>query len=796
MMAFFPEDIDSVLEYDKLIQIATEYCKGVPGRELLNNISFSTDLAVIESQLDETSEYLNALQASDALPLENYSEIRNFTRFLNIHDYSLDLEQIVDLKIVLGLNKQLAAWAASDAHTTNYPLLSNQIKQTNYDDRYLIKINKIVDDQGNIKSTASEQLIKIRKAIGVKKNELERAFDQIAATYKSKNQLTDTVESFRNGRRVLSVPVEFKRQIPGIIHDESATGKTVFIEPEPMIAINNDLSVLEHAEIREIARIIKQLCNDLSEGQNDFDAYLMLVAHLDFVGAKAQLALLYNGERPKVLPTPQIKLYKAFHPLLLLKNNKLGKKTIPFDLLFREGERILIISGPNAGGKSVLMKAVGLLQLMIQRGLLVPAFNESEFGIFTKIFADIGDKQSLEEDLSTYSSHLKSMKYFTDHVDARTLLLIDEFGSGTDPDVGGAIAESVLRYLNQKKAHGVVTTHYSVLKLFAHNEPGLVNGSMLFDTTHLLPTYRFKLGSPGSSFAFELARNNGIHKAILHRSEQKLGSKKYKVDRLLNDLQNEKHQLENELKDVQAKEKQLDKLIATYNQQSRDFEFKRMKLRQEIKEHQLSVNAKQNDFLDERIKEISRENNLDKIKALAFQKKKEREQLSGQIVELKDQLKEPNKNEIIKSLEVGDYVKLISSGTPGHVTEILKDQAKVNVGTMTVIVPISQISIEREPQDLRRQKAVKLDMVTTPQMAKNKIDLRGLRRDEALGQLEEFIDQAIIAGKSFVEILHGKGDGVLKLAVKHKIREYNLKMEITHPAPEYGGDGITIVTIG
>ncbi|HPB52355.1 MAG TPA: Smr/MutS family protein [Saprospiraceae bacterium] len=793
---FYPNDIFQVLEFDRLLILAESYCKGEAGKRLLKNVRFHTNPDEIERLLSETMEFKLSLDAGDSFPTGNYTDIDTFLKYLKITDYFLEVEHINELRSVLEIMKNLDRFASSSGNTKNYPVLTQKILDQGYIPTYLQQINQILDDQGKVKNNASEDLVKIRRAISAKKSELERAFDQIAAQYKSKGLLSESSESYRNGRRVLSVPAEHKRKIPGIIHDESETGKTVYIEPEPVILLNNDLFELQHEELREIVRIIKKLCNNLATGYDDFVRYLDCVAYLDFVGAKAQLAKLYGGDKPQIVSHPNLNFIKAFHPLLYIKNHKTGKKTIPFDLNMSDDNRILLISGPNAGGKSILMKAVGLIQVMAQCGFLLPVYKESKLGIFKNIFADIGDKQSLEEDLSTYSSHLKSMKFFTDQTNSETLILIDEFGTGTDPDVGGAIAESVLAFLNRKKCMGVITTHYSTLKLFAHNNSGVTNGSMLFDSNGLKHTYVFKMGSPGSSFAFELATSNGLPAVVLHHAEKKLGSKKYKVDRLLNDLQSDKNKLNKQITDLEKKQQQLDKLIANYERQLAEYEFKRKKFRQEVKEFQLkSINA-QNEFIEDQIRELSKEKDLDQIRELALKKRAERERLVAEVNSLHNETLRISKTAMHnKPIETGDFVRLKSGDTTGTVEEILKDKAKVSVGGLTVLIPISQLIAERKPQDLRRVKGVFTDILSDVSKVKDKIDIRGLRVDEAMQQLQEFFDQALIAGKINLEILHGKGDGTLKRIVKQKLKEYNLPMQISHPAPDAGGDGITLVHI-
>ncbi|HMQ62037.1 MAG TPA: Smr/MutS family protein, partial [Flavilitoribacter sp.] len=632
------------------------------------------------------------------------------------------------------------------------------------------------------------------KGILAKQKELDRLFRIIVNEYRSKGWLTDNVETFRNNRRVLSVPAEHKRKIRGIIHDESATGKTAFIEPDGVIAINNDIFDLEQEYKREIYRILKALSATLSPYTGHLAAYQETIIRLDQIQAKARLATQMNGYAPNVVDRPHFGILKGYHPLLFLKNKAAGKKTVPFDLSLVPPNRLLVLSGPNAGGKSVAMKSAGLLQLMVQSGLLVPVNPVSEMGIFDRFFADIGDQQSLEDDLSTYSSRLANARVFLEKADKRTLVLIDEFGSGTDPKIGGAIAEAVLKELNQKGVFGVITTHYSNLKVFAFKTKGLVNGCMLFDAENLAPTYELKVGRPGSSYAFEIAEKSRLGDSVLSYARQKIGKNEKAVDELLIDLQREKQEVEEILKDLQEKQQSLDKLIKSYDQMSAELEYKRKKFKLESKETALQENTRTNREFEKLIREIKEQQNLEKAKELSAKVREERNELAEQVQDLRSEIyyKPTDKDKKADPIREGDFVKLKSGSAAGQVESVSKSKAVVLMGDMRLTINLRDLQHAREPLDVRSSRSVQADVDQTSSF-QNKIDIRGMRYEEALKLVEDFVDMALVSNAHSLRIVHGKGTGILRNAVRQKLREYNVDMKISHPAAELGGDGVTIV---
>ena len=501
---------------------------------------------------------------------------------------------------------------------------------------------------------------------------------------------------------------------------------------------------------------------------------------------------------PKVEDKPMIGLKKAYHPLLYLKNKAEGKTTVPFTLTFQHNNRILVLSGPNAGGKSVSMKSVGLLQLMVQAGMLIPAKMESKVGVFKKFFADIGDQQSLEDDLSTYSSRLRNAKHFMEHADEHTLALIDEFGSGTDPKIGGSIAEAILRELNFKKVHAVITTHYSVLKVFAFKNKGILNGSMTFDKDNFSPTYQMVVGRPGSSYAYEIAEKSGLPAKILNYAKQKTGKNEKAVDQLLVDLQREKQETDDLLLKMIDKEKKVDKLIKNYERMEKDYEYKRKKLKLDIKQSELQQTAHLSRDIEKAIRDIRETQNLNKAKELAKKVRTDRAALSGSIQHLTEEVYyKPTEKKAVKldEIKIGDYVRLRTGGDTARVESINKKNAIVVIGLMRMSVKIRDLQQANVPLTINASKGVHMETVRSNADFNTKLDIRGMRRDEALKLLEVFLDEALITSASNLRIIHGKGTGVLRTAVKRKLREYKDITKIYHDDPQKGGDGVTIAEL-
>jgi DNA mismatch repair protein MutS2 len=795
-MRLEPKDLYERLEFDKIIALLEKECLGELGQAAVQALTIFTDVKTIERQLREVSEYKLTLSNTDRFPLSAYEDLAEDLKMLDIQDYVLPEDGFRRINTVLVIMGDIFKFFTPDRQKV-YPSLYDIVRPVNFDQTLSAAIGKVFDEEGGIRPDASPELQRIRRMIVSKERELDKVFRNLINTYRNNGWLTDNVESIRNNRRVFSVPSEHKRKIRGIIHDESATGRTAFIEPEPVIEINNDIFDFQQEERREIWRILKELSATLRPYTPAMRQYLTLLVRFDVILAKARLAWQMNGTMPKLGNRPHLGTEMGRHPLLFLKNKKLSRETVPFDLTLHGDNRIVVLSGPNAGGKSILMKSVGLLQLMLQSGMLVPVDEISEMGVFDKIFADIGDQQSIEDDLSTYSSRLVNMRNFLQHADDKTLVLIDEFGSGTDPKMGGAIAEAILKELNERRVFGVITTHYSNLKMFAFKNKGIVNGSMLFDQEHLAPTYMFKVGRPGSSYAFEIAQKSGLSKKIMAYARKRTGKSETAVDDLLIDLQREKKEVEDKLATMTEREKQLEKLIKNYEELQRDLDYRRKKFKLEAKEQALQEVARENKELERLVREIREQQNLEKAKELVHQHRQERKKVEANVRELQTEIyqtpaiqyKEAKKG----AIQPGDFVKMRNGGATGTVESVDKNKAIVIIGQMRMTVKVRDLEHAREPLDVRATTSVQSDTISQNSGFENKLDIRGMTPQEALKVVEDFIDRALLTSANHLSIVHGKGSGALRNVVRTKLREYREVKSAYHPANDEGGDGVTLV---
>lgn len=794
-MQLLPKDLFEKLEFDKVLHLLEQECMGEPGRALVRELVPSDRKSQIEVALSEAQEFTRSIEHNDHFPVRAYESVDEELEMLKVEGYVLPIKGLQNLNLILLFTRDVFRFFNARRRET-YPALYKVIREVSFNEDLIKAIEGVIDEEGNIRPDASPELMRIRRQLGSKQKELEQKFRVIINQYRSKGWLTDNVESFRNGRRVLSVPSEHKRSIRGIIHDESTTGKTAFIEPEGIIEINNDIFDLETDEKREIYRILRELSAELRPYREDIRVYQEILIHFDFVQAKARLARQMNAVMPKTLfNRPHFGIKQGRHPLLYLKNKRLDKVTVPFDFILFKGNRILMLSGPNAGGKSITLKSIGLMQLMLQAGLLVPVDEDSEMGIFKALFADIGDQQSIEDDLSTYSSRLENMRNFLERSDQESLVLIDEFGSGTDPKIGGAIAESILKQLNEQRIYGVITTHYSNLKIYAFKTKGIVNASMNFDKDTLSPTYELQVGRPGSSYAFEIAEKSGLSRKILNYAKHRTGKNEKAVDQLLVELQQEKQEAEEKLAELTDKQKKLDALIKNYEQLHKELEYRRKKVKLEAKEWALQQTSRDNREMENLIREIKEQQNLEKAKRISQQVKQQRGKLAEQVTDLREKIYyEPTEKDKKKeAIKAGDFVKMKTGGATGTVESIEKNRAVVRMGEMRMTIKLRDLQHANAPLEVQSGKSVQSQTSTDTASFQPKLDIRGMRYEEALKVVEDFVDQALIANAAHLEIVHGKGSGALREAVRRKLREYNVPMDITHPPQERGGDGVTLV---
>lgn len=793
-MDYYPKDTYEKLEFDRIVELTKKECLGSIGIERCNNIIPSIYKEVIETQLDNVWEYVSSFERNDPVPFSNYEAITEDIYMLRKEGYVLTIESIRRIYHQVSIGKTLKEFFA----TLQRRKLSQGIYQifssgATIDTSINEEIDDIIDEDGEVRPDASEDLLKIHKKIVSKEKELSAVFGKVMHHSKSRGLLSESAESLRNGRRVLTVPAENKRKIQGMIHDESATGKTVYIEPQEVIPINNEIYNLYTEKKKEVYKILKDLSDRLRPHADEFLMLQESLAHIDFIRAKARVAILLHANRPNLQEQPTFSFKVACNPILKLKFESEKRKVVPFDLELVKGNRVLVISGPNAGGKSVTLKTIGLLQLMLQCGFLVTADPNSTFGIFDKIFVDIGDQQSLEDDLSTYSSHLQNLKHFTSNADKKTLVLIDEFGTGTDPKIGGAIAESVLRWLNRKGIFGAITTHYSNLKYFAFKTKGIVNGSMEFNQEELSPTFNLKVGKPGSSFAYEIATKTGLPKEIISYAKYKTGKNEKAVDELLVTLQAEKKETEEKLEKLMGKENRLNKLIKNYEQLHKELEFRRKKLKISSKEQALAQLGQDNKELQKVVREIKEGQKLDHAKALATEYKEKKLSTISDLEKLKEEVYY-TENIDPKEFAVGSYAKMRTGDSSGEILSIKKGVAELQMGFMKVRVPIKELVPAKEPIEFR-SKSVKTQISTSREGAKTKLDVRGYTKIDAEKLVEEFMDNALIYNVSNLEILHGIGNGILRKAIHKKLKEYRDVKQVSHPEEEYGGKAVTLVKI-
>ncbi len=791
-MKLYPKDIFEKLEFNKVLAFIKEECQGEEGKQYFDKIEVHTNKDVIKQLHDEVDEWKKAIERGNAIPFGSYESIEEDCYYLSKDGYVLEVESIQRIHRIIYMSLQISNYFQDYTLHKMMPMLTKLGLSFQIDVKLSREIDRVFDEEGNIRPNASDALAKISKAIHNKEREADKMFRVEMLSFKEKGFLTDNFESVRNGRTVLAVEASHKRKIPGIIHDESSTGKTVFIEPEKTLAINNDIHNLYAERRAEIYRIVKELCHFLRPFSSQIKDASHLIVKFDTIKAKAKYALRIKASRPLLTSKPCFNYKEAYNPILFLRLNEHGLKTVPFDLELLHDNKFLILSGPNAGGKSVTMKTVGLMQLMVQSGIPVSANENSKFGIFTKIFADIGDQQSIDDDLSTYSSHLANMKQVLDEADESSLILIDEFGSGTDPKIGGAIAEAVLNNLQSKKCFGFVTTHYSNLKFFAFKHKGFVNGCMEFDRNGLKPTYQLIVGKPGSSFAFEIAEKTGLTPDVIDYAKQNAGKHEQSIEEMLVSLQSERQEYNEKMQKIMDKEEKLDRLLKTYETLHGELEYKRKKLKLDQKESALYQSAEMQKELQKKIKELKSIADAEVLSQKMEEKKVEKETIVEQIAEIKTDLYK-HQVKITREIAVGSYAQMRNGNSIGKVLSIEKDMAELELGFFKMQVPLKDLMPSSKPIDTWSEKSVQTHITPKAGKLETKLDLRGYRVEEALVFLEEFLEQAIINNAHELRIIHGIGNGSLKRSVHAKFKEYRDIKEYYHPEEKLGGDGVTYV---
>lgn len=790
-MQLYPEDIQHLLEFDKVLDLLASYCVGEPAVERVAGLKFYNNPSKIVEVLTEIEEFKNSLEQRNHLSIYAYETVEDDLRYLRKEGYVLDKEAIFRIHTVISICANLKQQLTAEFKQL-FPSLTKITLQIEIDKRLSELVSKIFDEEGKVRPDASPELASIHKKIRSKEREIASLFADRLKAFKKSGYLTENNETIKNGRRVLSVSAENKRRIGGIIHDESASGKTVYIEPEELVFSNNQLFELELKKKQEIYKIIKVLCDDLRPYAEDIALWQKIIIRLDLIQAKAKFSLTYNGQKPAVEKEPVIDLVGAFHPLLFIKNSGLNLPTVPFDLVLNKENKMLLISGPNAGGKSITLKSIGLIVMMLHAGMLVPLDARSRLGVFHSIFTDIGDSQSVEDDLSTYSGHLKRMKDTLDNINRRSLILIDEFGSGTDPKIGGAIAESFLDAFKKKSAFGVITTHYSNLKMYAHKTRGILNAAMRFDKKELKPAYQLMVGKPGSSFAFEIAKKTGLNDAILGYARKRTGEDNNAIDKLLVDLVAEKKELEGKMSKILNKEDALKRLIKNYERMHGELELRRKKIKLQSKENELYSTADADKEVQKVIKEIRENQDLESAKKLSNSLREKKKVIGSDITPIKEEIYYAKKIDT-KDFKAGDFVRLRSGGSIAEIRSIKKNKAELIMGSMQMTVKLDELIPAGQPITRNPRKSIQKDLVKSATALETKLDIRGYLKKDAEETVQEFMDNALISNANRLEIVHGIGSGALRKAVARKLREYADVRKVYHPEEQYGGEGITIV---
>jgi DNA mismatch repair protein MutS2 len=696
-MKLFPESAYFQLEFDKVKALLAAYCQADHARSRAENLRIHTRKEFIDTELQQTHEYRQLLQNSIYFPNDYILNLAKELKLLSIPGAVLSGEQVLQLRKLAESIEKIFRWFDQERRTV-YNALAKVIEDSYYEKAIIGIVDDVLDEYGQVKDNASPELKDIRFNLYRKRNELRRLFDKIVGRMNKQGYLAEIEESFMNGRRVLAVFAEQKRTVKGILHGESESRKTAFVEPEETIDLNNQVSELENEERKEVYRILRELTAKLSVYASLLDTYHAIVGDYDFIRAKAKLAVEIRGEFPAVNDKSLVHLVEAYHPLLYLYNQKANKPTIPVTITLDDSQRILVISGPNAGGKTVTLKTVGLLQMMVQSGLLVPVHPSSQFGIFKQLMIHIGDTQSLEFELSTYSSHLIHMKYFMDNANGKTLFFIDELGSGSDPNLGGAFAEVILQELAKKHAYGIVTTHYLNLKVMAGKTPGILNGAMGFDEKNLRPLYKLIVGKPGSSYTFSIAERIGLDRSLIKRAKDLVDQDQFRLDKLLN-------RTEQDLKDLEKKENELHQSMRENEKLKKEMQ---QVLNKERHLQQVEILKEQNRLSEEKISYLKDMERRLKQMLIEWRREDDKNKVIKQMEALlfkKNEKKTVNKMqkkidskfaEIGGEIKIGDKVKMKRNHQVGQVIELRGKRAVVKIGLLPMQVEISDLVVVKE----------------------------------------------------------------------------------------------------
>lgn len=848
----YPQNFEQKIGFDEIRRLLKGHCLSTLGQEKVEQMQFMTELQAIRQRQEQTREFIKIMEGEEEFPAQDFFDVRPAIRRIRVEGTYLDENELFDLKrslatliaIVQFLNKgnDESEEGETEGYHGPYPALHRLAEGVAVFPQIVRRIDGILDRYGKIKDTASTELLRIRRELAATEGSISRTLHSILRSAQQNGIVDkDVAPTMRDGRLVIPVAPALKRKIKGIVHDESATGRTVFIEPAEVVEANNRIRELEGEERREIIRILQEFTAEIRPFQRELlDSYEFL-AEIDFIHAKAGLTRQFDAITPDLKGAPLIDWTLARHPLLSLSLARHGKKTVPLDIELNSRQRILIISGPNAGGKSVCLKTVGLIQYMMQCGLPVPIGENSRTGIFSSIFIDIGDEQSIEDDLSTYSSHLLNMKNMMKSCNGTSLLLIDEFGGGTEPQIGGAIAEAVLKRFNQKRTFGVITTHYQNLKHFAEDHEGVVNGAMLYDRQHMQALFQLQIGNPGSSFAVEIARKIGLPEEVIADASDIVGKEYINADKYLQDIVRDKRYWETKRQTIHQREKEMEKTIARYEEEMSELQRSRKEILGKAKEEAEQLLKASNAKIEGTIKAIReaqaekektrnarQELNNFKNEVEEFDQKLEDEKIARKMQQLQERRKRQADRKEKKAAETarrksagdtlaqgaraaqdaerplqpGDTVRIKGQTTVGTIEEIDGANAIVTFGMMHTNVKADRLErATPAPRKEQNPAATYVSKQTQDAVYEKKlnfrqdIDVRGMRGDEAIHAVTYFIDDAILLGIPRVRILHGTGSGILRTLIRQYLATVPGVEDFKDEHVQFGGAGITVVDL-
>jgi DNA mismatch repair protein MutS2 len=840
----YPQNFEQKIGFDQIRQLLRDKCLSTLGEERVTDMAFSDRFGEVEERLDQVSEFLRILQEEDNFPAQYFFDVRPSLKRIRVEGMYLDEQELFDLRRSLETIRDIVRFLQrtdDEESASPYPCLRRLAGDITVFPQLIAKINGILSPYGKIKDNASSELARIRRELAATMGSISRSLNSILRSAQSEGVVDkDVTPTMRDGRLVIPVAPALKRKIKGIVHDESASGKTVFIEPAEVVEANNRIRELEGDERREIIRILSDFSNQLRPSIPDILLSYEFLAEIDFIRARALFAQQISGLKPAFENRQILDWTMAVHPLLQLSLAKHGKKVVPLDIELDERQRILIISGPNAGGKSVCLKTVGLLQYMLQCGLLIPMHERSHAGIFSNIFIDIGDEQSIEDDLSTYSSHLTNMKIMMKNCNERSLILIDEFGGGTEPQIGGAIAEAVLKRFNERKTFGVITTHYQNLKHFAEDHEGVVNGAMLYDRHLMQALFQLQIGNPGSSFAVEIARKIGLPEDVIADASELVGSEYINADKYLQDIVRDKRYWEGKRQTIRQREKHMEETIARYQTEIEELQKSRKEILRKAKEDAEQLMQDANARIENTIRTI-KEAQADKEKTRqarqeltdfrqsmeALAGKELEEKIARKMEKLKEKQNRKKEKKANKSAETGlsaqalaeqqarkeaerlaaivpgAAVRIKGQSSVGEVMEVNGKNAVVAFGSIKTTVKLDRLE-RTNAQPKQADASTKSTYISTQTQDamyekklhfKQDIDVRGMRGDEALQAVTYFIDDAILVGMSRVRILHGTGTGILRTLIRQYLETVPGVSHFADEHIQFGGAGITVVDL-